>query len=99
MQWRLRSGMNRTILHVDMDAFYASVELRSRPELRGRPVIVGGETRGVGLSASEEARARGVRAGMASSQARRLAPNATFVAPDFDQYSAVSKAIVEVFCS
>jgi DNA polymerase-4 len=91
--------MNRTILHVDMDAFYASVELRSRPELRGRPVIVGGETRGVVLSASYEARARGVRSGMASSQARRLAPNATFVAPDFDQYSAVSKAIVEVFCS
>ncbi|MCW2811576.1 MAG: dinB [Friedmanniella sp.] len=87
----------RTILHVDMDAFYASVALRTRPELRGTPVIVGGSTRGVVLSATYEARARGVRSGMSSTQARRLAPQATFVPPDFDSYAAVSRAIVAVF--
>ena len=89
----------RIVMHVDMDAFYASVELRRRPELRGTPVIVGGSPRGVVLSASYEARARGVRSGMPSNQARRLAPNATFISPDFDSYSAVSKAIVKVFGS
>ena len=89
--------MTRTILHVDMDAFYASVALRTRPELRGTPVIVGGEGRGVVLSCTYEARARGVRSGMSSGEARRLAPQATFVPPDFDSYVAVSKAIVEVF--
>jgi DNA polymerase-4 len=87
----------RIIMHVDMDAFYASVELRHRPELRGTPVIVGGSPRGVVLSATYEARAFGVRSGMSSTTARRLAPRATFVAPDFSSYSAVSKAIVEVF--
>ncbi len=86
-------------MHVDMDAFYASVELRRRPELRGRPVIVGGSPRGVVLSATYEARARGVRSGMPSGQARRLAPTATFLPPDFDSYSAVSKSIVQVFRS
>ncbi|HEY5821834.1 MAG TPA: DNA polymerase IV [Propionibacteriaceae bacterium] len=89
----------RIIMHVDMDAFYASVELRRRPELRGTPVIVGGSPRGVVLSATYEARALGVRSGMASSQARRLAPKATFISPEFSGYSAVSKAIVEVFDS
>jgi DNA polymerase-4 len=87
----------RIIMHVDMDAFYASVELRRRPELRGRPVIVGGYPRGVVLSATYEARAFGVRSGMASSQAIRLAPNATFLSPDFDAYSAVSAGIGAVF--
>ena len=86
-------------MHVDMDAFYASVELRRRPELRGRPVIVGGYPRGVVLSATYEARAFGVRSGMASSQAIRLAPNATFLSPDFDSYSAVSAGIGAVFRS
>ena len=89
----------RVIMHVDMDAFYASVELRRRPELRGTPVIVGGSPRGVVLSATYEARAFGVRSGMPSGQAQRLAPRATFVDPDFDAYSAVSKAIVAVFGS
>ena len=89
----------RIVMHVDMDAFYASVELRRRPELRGTPVIVGGSPRGVVLSATYEARAFGVRSGMPSSQALRLAPNATFLSPDFDSYCAVSKAIVEVFRS
>ena len=86
-------------MHVDMDAFYASVELRRRPELRGRPVIVGGYPRGVVLSATYEARAFGVRSGMASSQAIRLAPHATFLSPDFDSYSAVSAGIGAVFRS
>ena len=89
----------RVVMHVDMDAFYASVELRRRPELRGTPVIVGGSPRGVVLSATYEARAYGVRSGMPSSQAHRLAPTATFVDPDFDSYSDVSKAIVAVFNS
>ena len=86
-------------MHVDMDAFYVSVELRNRPELRGTPVIVGGSPRGVVLSASYEARAVGVRSGISSTQARRLAPKATFLRPDFDAYTAVSKGIVEVFRS
>ena len=86
-------------MHVDMDAFYASVELRRRPDLRGTPVIVGGYPRGVVLSATYEARAFGVRSGMASTQARRLAPNATFLSPDFDAYSAVSAGIGAVFRS
>ena len=86
-------------MHVDMDAFYASVEVRFRPELRGRPVIVGGFPRGVVLSATYEARALGVRSGMSSPQARRLAPQATFLDPDFERYTEVSKAIGTVFRS
>jgi DNA polymerase IV len=94
-----RQVARRIIMHVDMDAFYASVELRRRPDLRGTAVIVGGFPRGVVLSATYEARAFGVRSGMPSAQARQLAPKATFVDPDFDSYSAVSKAIVAVFDS
>ena len=86
-------------MHVDMDAFYASVELRRRPDLRGRPVIVGGYPRGVVLSATYEARAFGVRSGMSSSQAIRCAPTAVFLSPDFDAYSAVSAGIGAVFRS
>lgn len=86
-------------MHVDMDAFYASVELRHRPELRGRPLVVGGERRGVVLSATYEARRLGVRSGMPSSRARRLAPEAVFVPPNFAAYAEVSRAIVEVFRS
>jgi DNA polymerase-4 len=86
-------------MHVDMDAFYASVELRRRPELRGKAVIVGGSPRGVVLSATYEARAKGVRSGISSVEARRLAPKAIFLSPDFDSYTAVSKAIVAVFRS
>lgn len=73
------------------------VELRRRPDLRGQPVIVGGSPRGVVLSATYEARALGVRSGMSSVTAQRLAPRATFLPPEFAAYTAVSKAIVEVF--
>ena len=88
-----------TILHVDMDAFYASVEVRRRPELRGKPVIVGGGQRGVVLSATYEARRHGVHAAMPVSRARRLCPSAVVVQPDFAAYSASSRGVFEVFRS
>ncbi|HOA88231.1 DNA polymerase IV [Propioniciclava tarda] len=85
------------IMHVDMDAFYASVELRRHPELKGRPMWVGGESRGVVLSASYEARAFGVEGGMSSTRARRLCPDAVAVSPDHDTYSAVSEGVFAIF--
>ena len=85
------------ILHVDMDAFYASVAIRDRPDLRGTPVIVGGGHRGVVLSASYEARRSGVSSAMPMTRARRLCPNATVLAPDFARFSAVSAAVMETF--
>jgi len=89
-----------TVLHVDMDAFYASVELRHRPELRGKPVIVGGGgSRGVVLSATYEARAFGVRSAMPVLRARRLCPHATFIPPDFAAYTQASRGVMEVFRS
>ena len=85
------------ILHVDMDAFYASVELRRRPELRGRPLWVGGASRGVVLSATYEARAFGVEGGMSSTRARRLCPDAVAIPPDFDAYQEVSEGVFGIF--
>jgi DNA polymerase-4 len=82
------------ILHADADAFFASVEQRDDPRLRGRPVIVGG---GVVLAASYEARAFGVRGAMGGAQARRLCPHATVVAPRFAAYVEASQALFEVF--
>ncbi|MGN6636822.1 MAG: DNA polymerase IV, partial [Oryzihumus sp.] len=87
-----------SILHVDMDAFYASVSLLARPELVGTPVIIGGGgNRGVVLSATYEARAFGVAAAMPMARARRLCPQATVVAPDHTRYSQVSQAVMAVF--
>src|SRR5256714_6953792 len=83
-----------TILHADLDAFYASVEQRDDPSLRGRPVLVGG---GVVLAASYEARAWGVYSPMGLTQARRLCPDAIIVPPRFSAYSEASKAVFEVF--
>ncbi|MEV1178791.1 DNA polymerase IV [Nonomuraea sp. NPDC049784] len=86
------------ILHVDMDAFFASVELLDRPELRGRPVIVGSPAgRGVVLSATYEARAHGVHSAMPMSRARRLCPQATIIPPSHGKYSEVSKGVMEIF--
>jgi DNA polymerase IV len=83
-----------TILHADVDSFYASVEQRDDPLLRGRPVIVGA---GVVLAASYEAKAYGVRTPMGGAQARRLCPHAVVVHPRMDAYSEASKALFEVF--
>ncbi len=83
-----------TILHADLDAFYASVEQRDDPRLRGRPVIVGG---GVVLAASYEAKAFGIKTAMGGRQARRLCPWAVVVEPRFSAYVAASKAVFEVF--
>ena len=85
------------LAHVDMDAFYVAVELRRRPELRGRPVWVGGANRGVVLSASYEARAFGVEGGMSSTRARRLCPDAIAIKPDFDAYEAASDGVFAIF--
>ena len=87
----LRGGR---ILHADLDAFFASVEQRDDPRLRGRPVIVGG---GVVLAASYEAKAYGIRTALGGALARRLCPHAVVVSPRFSAYSEASKAVFEIF--
>jgi DNA polymerase-4 len=91
----------RRILHIDMDAFYASVEQRDRPELKGRPVAVGGSpaSRGVVAAASYEARAYGVRSAIPMSRAVRLCPDLAIVRPDFQKYRAVSQTVFDIFRS
>ena len=88
----------KTVLHVDMDAFYASVEQRDDPSLRGKPVIVGGRSRrGVVLAASYEVRPFGVRSAMPMAEALRRAPHAIVVAPHRDRYEAASEAVFAIF--
>lgn len=85
-----------SVLHLDMDAFFASCELARRPELRGRAVIVGGRERGVVLAATYEARAFGVRSAMPMTRARVLCPQAVVVPPDHRLYSDVSRSVMEI---
>src|SRR6185369_1495383 len=83
-----------TILHADLDAFYASVEQRDQPRLRGRPIAVGA---GVVLSASYEARKFGVYSPMGLTQARRLCPELEVVSPHFEAYTAASRQVFDIF--
>jgi DNA polymerase IV len=92
-----RATTSTPILHVDMDAFYASVAVRERPELRDVPVIVGGGYRGVVLSCDYLARKTGVRSGIPMTRARRMCPAAVVVPPDFETFSTVSTSVMETF--
>ena len=88
----------RKIIHIDMDAFFASVEQLDNPELRGNPVAVGGNSeRGVVAAASYEARKFGVRSAMASKIAKRKCPNLIFVKPRFDRYKEISNQVRNIF--
>lgn len=89
----------RKIIHVDMDAFFASVEARDRPELRGKPLVVGGDPsgRGVVAAASYEARAFGVHSAMSCAEARRRCPTAVFVRPNMARYREASRQVFEIF--
>ena len=88
-----------TILHVDMDAFYASVAEKDDPSLRGKAVVVGAGARGVVLSANYEARKFGIHAAMPVGRAQRMAPHAIFVTPNHHRYSEISRGIMEIFGS
>src|SRR5258708_39327967 len=88
----------RKIVHVDMDAFYASVEQRDNPELRDKPVVVAWRgSRSVVCAASYEARRFGVRSAMPAVRGERLCPEAIFIPPDFPRYRAVSRSVREIF--
>ncbi len=91
----------RKIIHVDMDAFYASIEQRDHPELRGKPIIVGGlpNSRGVVATCSYEARKYGIHSAMPSALAKRKCPHAIFIKTNMEKYRAVSKQIMEIFLS
>jgi DNA polymerase-4 len=93
--------VSRRIIHVDMDAFYASVEQRDRPDLKGRPVAVGGlpDSRGVVAAASYEARKFGVRSAIPMSRAVRLCPALVIISPNFQKYRTVSQQVFEIFRS
>ena len=92
------TASQRKVVHIDMDAFYASVEQRDRPELRGQPVVVAWRgARSVVCAASYEARAYGIHSAMPALRAERLCPQALFVAPDFPRYRAVSRIIRAIF--
>src|SRR3954469_17685893 len=95
----MSDSLVRRILHVDMDAFYASVEQRDKPELRGKPVAVGGSPagRGVVAAASYEARAFGVYSAMPMARAVRLCPSLVIVRPDGPKYRAASQAVFSIF--
>ena len=89
---------HRKIIHIDMDAFYASVEQMDNPELKGKPLAVGGsEARGVVAAASYEARKFGVRSAMSGVQAKKNCPELIFVPPRFDRYKEISKKIKAIF--
>jgi DNA polymerase-4 len=89
----------RKIIHIDMDMFYAAVEMRDRPELRGRPLVVGGrpDSRSVATTANYEARRFGIHSGMSCAEARRRCPHCLFIPPDFEKYRRVSEQIHAIF--
>jgi len=91
------AAVKQTIIHCDMDAFYASVAELDDPSLRGKPVVVGAGIRGVVLSANYPARKYGIRAAMPVGRAKRMAPNAIFVTPDHHRYAEISAKVMEIF--